>query len=438
MRRYSLSHLADHVLLRDLNALLHQERTTTATLLAHLAEVDARKLYLPAAYPSMHAWCVGELHLSEDAASKRIHAARAASQFPVIFPALADGRLHLSAVVLLAPHLTEETAEELLAAAAHRTKAEIEVLLAQRFPRPDLPSRLQPIAPPRLTDEHAPGHVEGSAEHAPGHVEPPAPRARVTPLSPERFALQLTIGQGTHDKLRRAQELLGHAVPSGDVAEVLDRALDALLAQLEKRKCAATSRPRPRRRSKNERHVPAHVRRKVWQRDGGQCTFESDRGHRCSARTRLEFDHVEAVARGGQATTDGIRLRCRAHNQYTAEQTYGTEFMRHKREEARCRTEQTRAAVGARMRPEAAEDPRDEQDVTPWLRALGLKADEARRAAALCDESIPDGSLEERVKFALRRLAPKGARREVNAGIPGPLTCRAPQPSTEFEAGKFA
>ncbi len=289
MRRYSLSHLADHVLLRDLTALVSQERTITATLLAHLAEVDERKLYLPAAYPSMHAWCVGELHMSEDAASKRIHAARAARQFPAIFPALADGRLHLSAVVLLAPRLTEETAEELLAAAAHRTKAEIEVLIAQRFPRPDLPSRVQAIAPPRLASEHAPGHVEASPEqHAPGHVEGPAPPARVAPLSSERFALQLTIGQGTHDKLRRAQELLGHAVPSGDVAQVLDRALDALLTQLEKRKFAATSRPGPRRRSENVRHVPADVRRKVWQRDGGRCTFESDRGKRCEARTRLE------------------------------------------------------------------------------------------------------------------------------------------------------
>ncbi len=222
MKSYSLSHLTDHVLLRDLAAIVSQDRSgptcggCPASLLAHLAEVDDRKLYLPAAYPSMYAWCVGELHLSEDMASKRIHAARAASRFPAIFPALADGRLHLSAVVLLAPHLTEETADELLAVATHRTKAEIELLLAQRVPRPDVPCRVQALAPPRLTDEHAPGHVEALAmQPAPAPVAPSAPRVRVAPLSPERFALQVTIGQGTHDKLRRAQELLGHALPSG-------------------------------------------------------------------------------------------------------------------------------------------------------------------------------------------------------------------------------
>src|SRR5438093_7100665 len=135
MRRYSLSHLPDPVLLRALASLLAQERPLTALLLAHLAEVDARKLYLPAGYPSMFAYCVHELHLSEDAAYKRIQAARAARRFPVLFEAVADGRLHLTAVGLLAPYLTPENAAELLAAAAHRTKSEIEELLARRFPR---------------------------------------------------------------------------------------------------------------------------------------------------------------------------------------------------------------------------------------------------------------------------------------------------------------
>src|SRR5262245_51349836 len=80
----------------------------TAGVLAHLAEVDARKLYLPKACSSMHMYCIRVLGLSESAAFKRIAAARAARDFPVLFEAIASGRLHLSAVVLLAPHLTEE------------------------------------------------------------------------------------------------------------------------------------------------------------------------------------------------------------------------------------------------------------------------------------------------------------------------------------------
>src|SRR6266496_3419241 len=110
--------------LRDLAALVAHDRATTARLLAHIAECDARRLYLPAAHPSMHAYCVHELRLSEDAAYKRIQAARVARRFPEIFEALAEGRLHLTAVGLLAPYLTPENATDLMALATQRTKAE--------------------------------------------------------------------------------------------------------------------------------------------------------------------------------------------------------------------------------------------------------------------------------------------------------------------------
>jgi hypothetical protein len=123
MRSYSLTHLSDAALLRDLATLITQDRVTTAVLLAHIAEVDARRLYAPAGYPSMHAYCVEELRLSEDCALKRIHAARAARRFPVLFSALSEGRLHLAGVCLLAPHLTEENVEPLVEAATHRRKA---------------------------------------------------------------------------------------------------------------------------------------------------------------------------------------------------------------------------------------------------------------------------------------------------------------------------
>lgn len=225
-------------------------------------------------------------------------------------------------------------------------------------------------------------------------------RSRVAPLAPGRYALQLTIGQATYEKLRHVQALLGHAVPSGELVEVFDRALDALIARLEHRKCAATPRPRPRRQaSANARHVPAAARRAVWERDGGRCTFVSVVGHRCAARHRLEFDHIQPVARGGRATAKGIRLRCRAHNQYAAECAFGAGFMEWKREAKQGRAQAARArAVG--VAGEARVHAAAEEEVVPWLRALGLRASEARRAAAQC-ETLPDASLEERVRHAL-------------------------------------
>jgi 5-methylcytosine-specific restriction endonuclease McrA len=452
MNRYSLTHVPDPTLLRDLRALLARERATTAELLAHLAEVDTRHLYAAAGYPSMFAYCVDALRLSVDAAYKRIQAARTARRFPVIFSAVADGRLNLSGVVLLAPHLGEANADETLAAVAGRTKTEIEEWLARRFPRSELLPLVTALPAVQGPDDQlAPGRVEfDDAQLAPGQVETDdhddqlapervaalATPARLAPVAPERYSLQLTIGKGTHDKLRYAQALLGHQVPSSEVAEVLDRALEALIRQLERRKFAATDRPRGHQRtgSANPRHVPAGVRRAVWERDGGRCTFVSAAGHRCAARTRLEFDHVEPVARGGHASVNGVRLRCRTHNQYAAECEFGAGFMSRKREAAQhaarearvcaAATEEARAhaaeqAEGARARAAAVELARAHaaraaaaaeqararaaaaEEVVPWLHALGLRIDEARRRAASCDIA-PDAPLEERVRDALR------------------------------------
>lgn len=269
MDRYALSHLDDQWLLRDLATHVARNCAATADLLAHLVEVDARKLYLPVAHPSMHSYCVHVPGLSEDAVNKRIGVARKARKYQAILYAVADVRLHLSGAVLRVAYLTPDNADELLAAAARKTKAEVQVMLAKRFPRPDLPTRVAPVAsPPSLLPDSVPA---GAELLAPGPVE--VPRPSVAPLGPERYSVPFTMGQEAYETLRYVQALLGHQVPPGDLAGVFDRALRALASELEKTRFAATARPRAgrgRARS-NPRNVPAHVQRAVWERDGGRC-----------------------------------------------------------------------------------------------------------------------------------------------------------------------
>ncbi len=133
-----------------------------------------------------------------------------------------------------------------MAGAAHRTKAELERLVAERFPRPDVPGRVEALplgAGPAAAEpaQHAPGRVEVADEQAPGRVGVPSPPPKLAPLAPERYALQVTISQETYEKLRYAQALLGHAVPSGDLAQVLDRSFDSLIRDLERRWFAPTT-----------------------------------------------------------------------------------------------------------------------------------------------------------------------------------------------------
>jgi hypothetical protein len=182
----------------------------------------------------------------------------------------------------------------------------------------------------------------------------------------------------------------------------------ALIEKLERVRFGACARPRKSglRARPGSRHIANDVRRAVWKRDGGQCTYTSESGRRCEARRDLQFDHEMEFARGGEATVDNLRLRCPGHNQHAAEQTYGAGFMKQKREAAaaaraaakaakeRAKAEKAKAAEASRLQPHQLE-------VIPWLRELGWREAECRIAVERCRD-MADAPLEERVKGALR------------------------------------
>jgi hypothetical protein len=378
MNTNHLGRLTDAQLLDTAHSLAARERTATAELIAALSEVEARRLYLGLGYSSMFAFCTMRLRLSESAAYARIEAARMAVRFPVILELLLDGSVNLTTVSLLVPHLTEENHAAVLRAAIHKSKREVEVQIAALRPAPPVPAIVRKLPQPRaLTEVGQPPPTEGLQALPPqlapaAHPAQPAPPAhppnlaKVAPLSPERYKMQVTISRETHDKLRRAQNLLRHSVPDGDVAEILDRALTLLVEKLEKQKCGscaapATSAARPPTsgtmpttsgtartisgktpttygstpvkretarktpRSPNadrSRYVPASVRREVWARDGGQCAFIGTDG-RCPERAWLEFHHVVPYADGGATNAANLQLRCRAHNHHEGELMFG-------------------------------------------------------------------------------------------------------------------
>ena len=329
---FRFDQLTDDDLLTAVKQLSLAERNATAALLRCLGEIDARRLYHSQGCPSLFVYCTRVLHLSEHAAYGRIKAARAARTFPLVLSLLEGGAITLTTVTLLATHLTPENHVAILDAARNKDKREVEELVARLQPAPDVPAVLRKYpqrapaqaeaTPPTAPPAAAPSHGEAPAP-SPEPV-PTRPPASVKPMSPERYKLQVTLTLNGYEKLQRSRDLMRHSVPSGDLSEIVERAVAALLKELERTKCAAVDRPRqPPRRSlaRKSRAIPAAVRRAVWQRDGGRCAFVGSEGQ-CGETGFLEFHHVLPFADGGAATVNNIQLRCRAHNAYEAEQWF--------------------------------------------------------------------------------------------------------------------
>ena len=342
------SALSDHDLLARIGVLAEKEREASVELVAHLAVLDARpSLYAARGHGSLFTYCTDVLGLSEDATCNRIAAARAGRRFPVILDLLASGAVSLSAVRMLRPHLTPENHEAVLARASGRSLREIEALIAELAPRPDVPTSIRRLPEPAARTLDLPVASENGPLSPPvaSAVTSPARRPVIEATAPERYRVQFTLGKESHDRLRRLQTLLRREIPDGDAGAIVERALVLLLEKVEKSKFAATSRPRPRRpvrrgtdttRMPDEartpvvlsRDIPNAVQRGSWRRDDGRCAFVSKDGVRCKERAFLEFHHIVPYARGGRATIENISLRCRRHNRYEAELEFGGNVMK--------------------------------------------------------------------------------------------------------------
>ena len=298
--------LSDDDLIVTIASIAGVERTATASLIAHLAELESRNLHLARGFRSLFGYCRVVLHCSEHEAYNRMEVVHAARRFPVILP-----------------------------------------LLARWFPSPDVPSSIRklPTAAAAATAGQpaktvpgaeaagdstagAPAPTEGVKETATGSTTAPRPapaahRPVVAPLSADRYRLQVTLGEAAHDDLRCLQDLMRREIPNGDPAVIVARALKLLRQEAERKAFAATTRPRPAQTLKpDSRHIPAHVERAVWQRDEGQCAYEGPAA-RCHERSFLEFHHVRPWAVGGPPSVENVALRCAAHNAYEADVYFG-------------------------------------------------------------------------------------------------------------------
>ena len=383
---WRLARVSDERLRSGLTELLANGYCTEARIIAHIAEVEQRKLHLRDGSESLFHYCPVRLGLSNSEAFHRITAARIARHFPIVFTLIEKRELHLTAVCLLRDYIRADNHLELLAEARHKTKFQIQEMLARRFPRPDVESRIRKLparavslapapqpagrdsssvtmavpnaaappqpareacAPPSMAAPNAvpPPRVRGESGpvttatpktmvHSPGQGVPA--RGVIQPISEARYRIQLNASSALKEKLELLRALTSHANASGDLAVVIERAVDLALEQVQRERFAKTERSRtqgPRRLSKSARsmlrrgHIPNAVQRAVAERDGTRCTYVGEGGHRCTARAFLQIHHDHAWARGGTDDVQNLRMLCSGHNGLLAEQDFGAKHI---------------------------------------------------------------------------------------------------------------
>ncbi len=391
---YRLQSLADDALLAGLSNVVRRRNSVTSEMLAYLAEVDERRLYLGLGFPSLFEYCVEALGMCESTAGRHIAAARVCRAHPELFAMVASSELHASALSLMKKHLTAENAAEPFVLCTRKSARKVEELLAARFPRPNVPDAVRRL-PVR---EGATPNVESPEEAQKSR--------RLEPLSADRFGVHFTADGEFRELLERVRGLAGHRLPSGELMTLMKRGLEAYERELLKERFAVGRKPRARRAPRTPRAAPrseitplseattsakrtlsnpelpaagpplsravptrtgslqkrrrasAAVAREVFVRDGGQCTFVAPDGRRCRARQCLELDHIEPWAVGGEDTIENLRMRCRAHNQEHARQYFGAEQVR--AAIARKRREETglKRVTGTLERADESEAPR--------------------------------------------------------------------------------
>lgn len=383
---HPLSSLSDSELVQRLPVLVEAEWHAVVDVIEHLVEMERRRLYLRFGIPSLRGYCIQRLGYSDDEASKRHRVAQLALRVPLVLDELRAGAMHLTGLFLLSPLLTAENAAETLGEARGKSRRQLEQLIAHRFPQPDVPPRI--------------GTVSSSG---PGTAT--AARGRLEPLSPTRLRVEFTCRAGVYEKVDKARELLSHAVPSGDLGDLFERALDALIEQ-ETRKRFGAGKPRKARKLKpGSRHVPVEIVRAVWERDSAQCTFVDGEGRRCAERRFLTLEHRTPFALGGPPTLENLCLLCSAHNLESARQVFGAAYV-----EAKIRDNlRGKRAANAQPQPASKRPLEATAQVLSSLCSLGFGRGEAVAAVGHALGSEPGLDVEQLLRKCLLLLVAKAS-----------------------------
>jgi hypothetical protein len=349
----------------ELRHLVAKERGELIHFLRRLELFDREGGCARLAKGSLFEYLVKDHHMSEPTAWRRSNAVRLLREFPQLEAPIADGRIGLTVLGVLGQVMTSENVDELIRRGTHLTKRQAEELVVSIRPRQVRADGIRKVpelspAPASVPAEPSPSPA---AELSPVKVDPTPPLAlvreergvpeerpperaslssAVRPVRAGAWTLQVTLDGARKEKVERLQALLSHRIPDGDVNALFDYMLDCTLEKAGKQRGAVrperTREPlEPLPRPRGERDpIPLEVRREVWERDGGRCTYVSPDGRRCESCWQLEFHHTGLAGNTGSTAKD-LTIRCKPHDVLDAVDVFGREHIEARIAERRAR-----------------------------------------------------------------------------------------------------
>ncbi|MGK5087591.1 HNH endonuclease signature motif containing protein [Bdellovibrionota bacterium FG-2] len=292
--------------LSELQNAVAEERKSQIRVLHLLREVERDGHYLEMGFPSLFEFVTQKLGYSAVAAHRRIQSMRLIKTLPEIASQIETGSLSLCVAAKTQSFFKSED---------KRRKGDGDQKLSLQVK--------QDIALSML------GASMRECEKKLAEISPQAalPSEKTRELSQGKTLIQFSAGQELVEKLEKLKGLLAHQNPDGSYEGLFEVLANMALKEIEPKKPKSE---RPDNDAKTafvstvekvgSRYIPAEVKRRVFARDGGCCTYQDEKtGKRCGSRFALEYDHAKPFAWGGETSEANLRLRCRSHNAYTAE-----------------------------------------------------------------------------------------------------------------------
>ena len=332
---FGLKSLSDQEIVSRLRCLVSNEKTLTLDVIRHLVEVHRRGLYLENAYGSLYEYCKGDLGYTDASAWRRARAAQGIIRCPEAWDFLEQGKINICTLGRVYKFVTPAVLREI----AGKSRAEVELIAAVHDTARPIPDRARPVlVPTSLPQKPKPDDPRLHREvNSKGKTPPPRLRSEVSLTNvnyEQKWKIEGVVSKEVKAKLDRCKSLLSRKYPNGvDYNALMGELTDVFLeakdperkqSRGKKRAPKQSRQPKPTPTPTHSRHIPAHIKNKVWTRDHGRCAYVGTNGKRCNSTYNLQFDHYPVpFARGGPNTANNLRLLCARHNQYAADKTFG-------------------------------------------------------------------------------------------------------------------